>query len=165
MTEPTGPAPLRLLPCPPALRERAAEVIHSDPVATVEGKELTTLLPPGLQPGRTWPQHDDLVGLAMGGLLVALGEEVIGGCGAKGVPDADGCQEIGYGLAPAYRRRGLGAASVALLVAALCSDPGVRSVSAEVLPGNEPSWRLLVSLGFVRDPAGDRGGHHRYLLA
>lgn len=157
---------VRLVDCPPGLRARAETVVagrYADP-ATVDGDSLADLLPAGLGPGRSWPQGEDLVGLAGGGRLVVVGDAVVGGCGAVGVVNADGCLEIGYRLAPAYQGRGLGTAAVRLLVAALLVEPGVRSLYADVLPSNEPSGRLLERLGFVRDAAADRGGHRRYVL-
>lgn len=155
---------VRLLDCPAGLRERAEAIVAGSDLSVVDGTALAELLPAGLRPGRTWPQGDDLVGLAAGGRLVVLGDEVVGGCGAVGVPDVHGCLEIGYGLAPAYQGSGLGTAAVRLLVAALLAEPGVRSLCADVLPANEASWRLLARLGFAREPAGDRGGHRRYVL-
>lgn len=156
---------LRLLACPPVLRERAAALLGaggSAPAAV--GAQLADLLPPGLRPGRTWPCGDDLVGILGGGVLIALDEEIIGGCGRVGGLDAEGCQEIGFGIAPAYQGQGLGTAAVRLLVSDLCAAPGVRSLGADVLPGNEPSRRLLTRLGFDRVPSQDRGGFHRWRL-
>ncbi len=156
----------RLVPCPPALRARAAALVGADLAdpPTVDGALLADLLPPGLRPGAGWPGGDDLVGLALSPRtrLVVVGDEVIGGCGPVGEPIA-GCQEIGYGLAPGYHRRGWGTASIRLLADELLAEEGTDSLSAEMLEGNEPSWRSVERLGFRRVPT-DRPGHRRYVL-
>lgn len=87
-----------------------------------------------------------------GGWLVLADGEVVGECGWRGGPDADGDVEIGYGLAAPARGRGLGTEAVGVLVAWAERQPGVRRVLARVLPGNQPSLRLLRRLGFVEQP-------------
>jgi ribosomal-protein-alanine N-acetyltransferase len=56
--------------------------------------------------------------------------------------------EIGYGLAPGSRGRGLGTRAVAALLEELERSGLVREVSAFVHPGNVASRRLLERLGF-----------------
>lgn len=130
-------------------------------VGVLAGDTGPALAALGLRPGEGWP-HDDTPdaarGLAEHGRpgddgpwLVVLGEEVIGDCGWLGGPDEAGDAELGYGLAAPYRGRGLGAEAVALLAGWAERRPGVRRLTAEVLPGNEPSQRLLRSLGFAQD--------------
>ena len=159
---------LRLLTCPPALRTRAIEIVDgnvADP-PTVDGTTLASLLPAGLVPGRGWPRGDDLVGIASSpdNRLVVLGDEVIGGCGPIGGPDENGVQEIGYGFAVPYHGRGIGTASIRLYVDELFAAGGLAGVSAEMLEGNEASWRLIERLGFERSVS-DQPGHRRYVLA
>jgi ribosomal-protein-alanine N-acetyltransferase len=113
-----------------------------------------------------WPHEDTpdaLRGLAdypeqtgEGTFLVLRDGVVVGDVGWFGPPDEDGEVEVGYGLAPSARRQGVGAASVALLLAWVASR-GARSVRAEVLPGNAPSFALLARLGFT--DVGERAGH------
>lgn len=93
-----------------------------------------------------------------GSWLVVVDGEVVGDCGWFGPPGAEGAVEIGYGLAPGSRGRRLGTEAVGVLAAWAEQQPGVRLVSAEVLPGNEPSLRLLTRLGFV-----EHGSHPPYL--
>ncbi len=81
---------------------------------------------------------------------MTLQGEVVGDCGWTGPPDEDGAVEIGYGLAAAVRRQGLGTEAVAVLAAWAEQQPGVRLVTAEVLPGNEASLRLLCAAGVHR---------------
>ena len=80
---------------------------------------------------------------------------VIGDCGWFG-PPTEGEIEIGYGLAVSARGQGLGTQAVALLLT-WAQGKGAVSVRAEVLPGNEPSLRLLVRLGF--QVVGEHAGH------
>lgn len=80
---------------------------------------------------------------------------LVGGVGFKGAPDDEGVVEIGYGLAPVARGRGLAAEAVAALVEHARSR-GVRAIRAEADAANEPSLGVLERTGFVRveDSAG-----------
>src|SRR4051812_30087163 len=83
------------------------------------------------------------------GWLVLLDGVVIGDCGTHGPPDADGCVEIGYGLAAPYRGRGHGSDLVRLLTRLLLERADVRRVAAKVEPANVPSRRALERSGFT----------------
>jgi len=129
--------------------------------AVVDGAGLdTALCAAGLTRVRDWPHADTidaLRGLAehaeLSGegsfLVVRRDAAVVGDCGWFGPPDEQGQVEIGYGLAASARRQGLGTAAVQQLLAWVGQQPAVRTVTAEVLVGNEPSLRLLARLGFV----------------
>jgi RimJ/RimL family protein N-acetyltransferase len=91
-----------------------------------------------------------------GTFLVVHEGLVVGDCGWFGPPDDAGEAEIGYGLAPSARGKGLGTAAVAALLAWVRAQGAVH-VRAEVLPGNEASMRLLVRLGF--EQVEERAGH------
>ena len=97
---------------------------------------------------RMWVEHG---GPDDGGWFVTLGEDgrVVGDCGTFGPPDEQGRLEIGYGLAAPFRGRGLGTEAVRALVDWLVTLPDVREVTASVEVGNEPSRRLLETLGFT----------------
>jgi RimJ/RimL family protein N-acetyltransferase len=122
----------------------------------------------GLRPGPGWPHADTPDALRplaehgrpgdVGTWLVVVDDEVVGDCGWFGPPDDAGVVEVGYGLAPAARGQGLGTEAVAVLTAWAEQQPGVLLVTAEVLPGNEPSLRLLSRLGFA-----EHGSHPPYL--
>ena len=138
----------------PVDRDLARAVLR-DPAAAAAALRVL-----GLAPGRGWPHMgtaDALRPLAEHGepgdgsasWLVCLGSEVLGDCGWRGRPDADGAVELGYGLAAPARGQGTGTEAVALLAAWAEQQPGVRLVTAEVLVGNEASVRLLHRLGFV----------------
>jgi RimJ/RimL family protein N-acetyltransferase len=94
-------------------------------------------------------------GDAVGTFLVEVDGQVVGDCGWFGPPDEQGVVEIGYGLAPSARGRGLGTQAVTLLCAWVAQQPGVRRITAEALVGNEPSRRLLVGLGFAEEPGAE----------
>jgi RimJ/RimL family protein N-acetyltransferase len=91
---------------------------------------------------------------ATGSWLVARDGAVVGTAGAAGGVSPDGDQELGYGLVPAARGAGTGTQAVAAVAAVLERRPGVRRLTAEVLPGNEASLRLLRRLGFVEVEGG-----------
>lgn len=75
-------------------------------------------------------------------------EEVIGGAGFKGAPNESGEVEVGYGIDPAFRNRGLMSEALGGLCGWAFSHPGVRAVLAETEPGNEASVRVLEKNGF-----------------
>jgi RimJ/RimL family protein N-acetyltransferase len=116
-----------------------------------------------------WPHDDTAAGLSFldaGGiafLVVDDADRVIGECGTKGPPDHRGSVEIGYGLAAPSRGQGLGTAAVRALIAALGSDPAVRTVTAEVQVSNVASRRILERLGFAAYD-GPTNGYVRYRL-
>lgn len=99
---------------------------------------------------------------ARGAFVLERQGRPVGTAGCVGAPSPDGDQEIGFGLVPAARRQGLGIEAVAAVAAYLERGDGVRRLTAEVLPGNLASFRLLRRLGFV-DVEGGTGG--RQLLA
>lgn len=109
-----------------------------------------------------WPHDDTADGLAFaaGGawtwLVLDDDDRIAGECGVKELPGADGRVEIGYGLAPHSRGRGLGTRAVAAMLAELGATGLVREVVACVHPGNVASARLLERLGFRAAAVGDR---------
>jgi len=115
----------------------------------------------GLDPAPGWPHDDTLDGIRIAaefatsdeetGFLVLLVEtgQVIGDAGWKGGPDAAGQVEIGYGLAAPSRGQGLGTEMVLALRDWAIAQPGVRTVLAEALEENHPSWMALEAAGFV----------------
>ncbi len=117
--------------------------------------------PHALAPGFPRPEDRLLLegvlgadGGATGSWLVARDGAVVGTAGAAGPVSPDGDQELGYGLVPAARGAGTGTQAVAAVAAVLERRPGVRRLTAEVLPGNEASMRLLRRLGFVEVDGG-----------
>jgi len=84
-------------------------------------------------------------------LIVEDGEAV--GMASFTRRDADGCYEIGYGIAPQFRRRGIMARALAALLPMLGAD-GHRSLTAANAVDNRGSQRVLEKNGFV--PVGTR---------
>lgn len=143
---------LSLLACPLAVAQALAED------ACEAGRILGAAIPPG------WPLppllaflplyaqellHDPS-SLGWGLWISVLREEhtVVGDAGFKGRPDREGTVEIGYGVAPAYRRRGYATEAVQALIAWAFGHPEVKGVVAECSPGNSPSLRVLRKAGF-----------------
>ena len=73
---------------------------------------------------------------------------IIGDVGTHGPPDAAGCVEIGYSLAPSARGQGIGTAAVAALVRRLAAVPEIRLLTAVTDAQNTASRRLLERQGF-----------------
>lgn len=74
---------------------------------------------------------------------------VVGTAGFKGAP-TDSAVEIGYGIVPSHRRRGVASAAVAALLA-VSRAHGVVTVTAETEPDNLASQAVLIGTGFTRD--------------
>ena len=136
------------------------QVTHEVARAVVEGLPLPVAHAPD------WPHpdtadavrpladHPDDTG--PGTFLVVEDDVVVGDVGWFGPPDEDGFCEVGWGLAPSARGRGVATEAVRQLLA-WCAQQGARSVRAEVLPDNLPSLALAARLGFT--DIGERAGH------
>jgi RimJ/RimL family protein N-acetyltransferase len=86
-------------------------------------------------------------------MMVADGE-VVGLCGIKTPPSAEGDVELGYGVAASRRRRGHATAAIAALIKAARRDPAVRAILALTAPDNVASHRVLTRNGFSCEGAG-----------
>lgn len=75
--------------------------------------------------------------------------------GYKGAPDSEGVVEIGYGIVPERRRRGLASEAVRALLARAFGDETVRAVIAHTLPDLVPSLGVLRATGFRFEGLGD----------
>jgi RimJ/RimL family protein N-acetyltransferase len=78
----------------------------------------------------------------------SLGRTLIGTCGFKGSPTADGTVEIGYGVLPNFRRQGYATEAAQGLIAQAFVHPEVARVIAETLPHLFPSIGVLRKIGF-----------------
>lgn len=74
-------------------------------------------------------------------------QQVIGACGFKGPPGAEGIVEIAYYTFPAFENRGYATAVAARLVEMAQSSPAVRRVIAHTLPEPNASTRVLTKIG------------------
>ena len=77
-------------------------------------------------------------------------EALVGNGGFKGAPDAAGEVEIGYEVAPAFRRAGYATRATRELVRRAFDAPAVRRVMARTLASSVESAGVLVKCGFQR---------------
>lgn len=83
------------------------------------------------------------------GIYLRENGALIGDCGFR--PERDGEAEIGYTVAPEFRRRGFAAEAVKALAGFLFDDLGIKRIIARTVPDNLPSIGLLEKMGFRRD--------------
>jgi RimJ/RimL family protein N-acetyltransferase len=145
--------------------------VRLEPVRDIAGRDALLAGSLGaLEAAPGWPHPDTEAGLSFlssGGLVFLIIDDdgrIAGECGTKTPPDQRGAVEIGYGLAPLSRGRGLGTAAVCSLLDVLAGLPAVAAVEAEVHVGNPASWRILYRLGFTATGEPTRG-YQRYQLA
>jgi hypothetical protein len=79
---------------------------------------------------------------------------MVGHAGFHGPPGVNGrdlpaALELAYTVFAAYRRHGYAREAVAALVDWARSVHGIRRFLASIAPGNEPSTRVVTSIGFV----------------
>ena len=82
-------------------------------------------------------------------LIVEYGE-VVGLCSIIRDPGLAGIVEIGYGVAPTRRQRGIAGRAVADIVNWAKSNAQVHALTAETAPSNQHSQRALEMNGFRR---------------
>lgn len=125
-------------------------------------QEAAQILGVGLPSGWPSPEIEGILPLyvqellhdpeALGwGIWISVNREtnvIVGDAGFKGRPDRAGTLEIGYGTAPAYRRRGYATEAVRSLVDWAFTHPEVKRVVAECAPDNPASTRVLDKTGF-----------------
>ena len=114
-----------------------------------------------LRPLANDPAPDPVFGLMM--IRDASDGLAVGGIGFFGPPDADGAVEVGYGLVPAARGRGIAGAALTQAIA-IAAAHGVRVVRADTDPANLPSSRVLERAGFRELPASDGLRHFELTL-
>ena len=85
-------------------------------------------------------------------LVLAATGEVVGTCGFKGPPDADGMVEIAYGIAPEHQNMGYATEAAGALVRFAFTSPDVRLVRAHTFEETNASARVLAKCHFR--PAG-----------
>ncbi|MEU6341566.1 GNAT family protein [Streptomyces sp. NPDC046977] len=82
-------------------------------------------------------------------VLVGDGGLAVGHAGFHGPPDGTGTVEIGYSVAPAFRRRGYARSAVAELLRRAAAEPSVLTVRAAVAPDNRASLATIAGFGFA----------------
>lgn len=78
-------------------------------------------------------------------------QAAVGQSGFHAAPDDDGMVEVGYGVDPAYRRRGYARAALELAIEHARSEPSVRTLRATISPDNEASLALIKQYPFVEN--------------
>jgi ribosomal-protein-alanine N-acetyltransferase len=96
----------------------------------------------GSSPANPWIHGFTIVHRASG--------SVIGKCGFKGPPDADGVVEIAYGVNPEHEGKGYATEAAGALVSYAFSHREVRVVRAHTLPESNASTRVLTKCNFRR---------------
>ena len=81
-------------------------------------------------------------------LVRRAGDIVVGSCGFKGPPAADGMVEIAYGVAPEHQGKGYATEAAQALVAFAYSSGRVRMVRAHTFSEANASARVLTKCGF-----------------
>ena len=78
------------------------------------------------------------------------GGNVVGKCGFKGPPGADGVVEIAYGVDPEHQGKGYATEAAAALTSYAFENGLVRVVRAHTAPEPNASTRVLAKCGFHR---------------
>jgi RimJ/RimL family protein N-acetyltransferase len=90
----------------------------------------------------------------LGRAILLVGEDgdrqIVGSIGFHGPPDDQQRLEVGYSVAPPYRRRGFATESVRALFDWAYETHGITRFVASISPTNEASLRLTEQFGFVR---------------
>lgn len=132
-----------------AVRDRAALAAELDATVPVDwpNEEFREVLPLLIS---EWEQ----IGGSNGWTWIVLSRDPcvsVGSMGTTGGPDEHGTVEIGYGLIPSARGRGLMTEAVRAMLDEL-RGVGVKRVVAHTEPANLPSHRVLERCGFTRGP-------------
>ncbi len=75
---------------------------------------------------------------------------LVGSCGYKGEPDAEGRVEIGYEVRPSHQNLGIATEAAQGLVKHAFTHEEVKKVIAHTLPEENYSTRILQKTGFTR---------------
>jgi len=109
-----------------------------------------------------WPEFPEAIGFTIDRLTTHPHESdwwmhfffvnglLVGSGGFVGQPRR-GQVEIGYEIAPGFRRRHYGTGAAAALVAKAFESDEVRAVIAHTLPDENPSTKVLERLGFANE--------------
>ncbi len=90
-------------------------------------------------------------------------DRLVGVCGFKGPPNADGEVEIGYSILKAEQRQGVASEVARMLVALAFRDPRIATVTAQTLPALTASQKVLTRNGF-RHVGGYLGGEQGQVM-
>ena len=128
-----------------ALRDRAelARRLGGSVADGWPGPDMAQYLPAYTGELAEQPERSAWVRLA----LRTADRALIGDMGFHGPPDRQGTVELGYSIAPAYRRQGYASEGARALVAWAFAQPQVRRIIARCAPDNPGSIRVLERAG------------------
>ena len=88
--------------------------------------------------------------LQYGPYSIRLDNKLIGLCGLQQKEPALGTAELWYILGKAFWGKGLAKQAVEWLIKESSSNEKLRSIYAEAVSANQPSWRILEKTGFIQ---------------
>lgn len=83
--------------------------------------------------------------------MVLVGEATVGTVALVGVSWPMGYGEIAYQIGESHQGRGIGRSAVGALIEKVFDETLLRRLTATIAVDNQPSRRLVESLGFVRE--------------
>ncbi len=95
-------------------------------------------------------RRDPAYGLWSGMIVHSADRIVIGSMGFKAQPDDHGAVEIGYDIVPSHQGHGYATEMARAFVHWALTQTSVRRITAECLPDNRPSIRVLENVGMQR---------------
>lgn len=154
---------------PAGVPELEAELAGRDALGARLAVRVPSRWPPPLYDEPALRYMLDLVRAAGGdptwGMYYMIATEpgvVVGVCGYKGPPDADGTVEVGYSVVDEYHRRGYATEATGGLMLRAFAEAAVTRVVAETLSDLAPSIGVLEKLGFRFAGVGEEAGVVRY---
>lgn len=133
--------------------------------------DLAVLANYGLQPGNCYPDAETLATLPR--ILINLSKvpeptgfeswmvvlksnnTIIGDVGFKGLPNANGAVDIGYGIIESERKKGFAPEATIALINWAFAQPQVKVITARSLTDNIASARVLQKLHFTAEAEHD----------
>jgi ribosomal-protein-alanine N-acetyltransferase len=80
-------------------------------------------------------------------IVLRANDTIIGSINLKGLPDETGTVEIGWGVSPQYRRRGIATEATATVIDWVRSQPKARRIIATIPTENVASQQVAARLG------------------
>lgn len=100
---------------------------------------------------------------ALWAMQLKSSNQIVGNLSFKGLNE-DGMVEIGYGIYPEYKGKGLMTEAVTAMVKWACNEPGISRVEAESEADNKASQQVLLKSGFLfNGKMGIEGPRYVYL--
>jgi RimJ/RimL family protein N-acetyltransferase len=145
--------------------------------AELEGPEAFALAANATVPAAWPPEHHDrgVIDWVLGSIDSLGADEpwrfyyivlrnprtLVGTCGIKQAPDANGCIELGYSVLEQFRCRGIASEAVIALMDVAFAR-GAAEVAAETFPSLPASIRVMEKCGMTKTGEGSEPGTVRY---